>query len=151
MLLLTLNIGKERYAVDANHVIEIIPLIKLDRVPRVDTCIAGIFNYRGETVPVMDLCQFFANRDCIPNLGSRIILVAISSAQGNRKIGLLAESVTEVIKCDEQDLGFSGIQSSHAQFLGRVYHYHQEIIQIIDTKKIVPDSIAHQAMTADSF
>lgn len=146
MLLLTMNIGKERYAIDASRVIEVIPLVRLEHVPRVDACIAGIFNYRGQTVPVVDLCLFFNNQPCRSNLGSRIILIAMQT----KIIGLLAEHVTEAIKCNESDIGNSGIRAAHAEFLGKIYKHQHEIIQIIDTEKIIPDAIARQLTATET-
>ena len=64
MLLLNLNIGKEHYAIRASQVIEIIPLIQLEKVPLVESSIKGIFNYRGNPTPVIDLCELFENRSC---------------------------------------------------------------------------------------
>lgn len=145
MLLLTMNIGAERYGIDAQSVTEIIPLVKLKHVPHVDACIKGIFNYRGIPVPVIDLGIFFENRECRNHLGSRIILSEIKMADGTGKtIGLLAEHVTEVIKCNASHFVSSGIHSAKSQFLQQVYQLNDDLIQIIDIKKIIPDSISKQ-------
>ena len=150
MLLLTMNIGAERYALDAKYIIEVIPLIKIEHVPRVDACISGIFNYRGAPVPVIDLCMFFENRQCSTHLSSRIILTQIKTPDGNDKvIGLIAESMTEVIKCDARDFSSNGIKSDKAAFLQYVYQYGDEILQIIDIMKVIPDSISQQLNATD--
>jgi chemotaxis-related protein WspB len=150
MLLLTMNIGTERFGIDATHVIEVIPLVKLEHVPRVDHCISGIFNYRGVPVPVIDLCVFFDNRRCRNNLSSRIILTQITMPDGSQKtIGLLAERITEVIKCDSKDFNKSVINSANAQFLQYLYQRENEILQIIDVKKVIPDSISRQLSTTE--
>ncbi len=148
MLLLTMNIGSERYALDARHIIEVIPLIKIEHVPKVDASIVGIFNYRGTPVPVIDLCIFFDNRKCRNSLGSRIIITQIKMPDESDKIiGLMAEQMTEVIKCDEKDFSSNGINAANARFLNQVYQYGDEILQIIDVTKIIPDSISKQIST----
>lgn len=145
MLLLTMNIGTQRYGLDAQDVVEVIPLVKLDHVPLVEACISGVFNYRGIPVPVIDLCTFFENRKCSNNLGSRIIITRIVMPDASIKaVGLLAECITEVIKCSAGDFIHSGIQSANAQFLQKIYQHKNEIIQIIDARKIIPDSISKQ-------
>lgn len=149
MLLLTMTIGNESFGLDAQRIVEIIPLVKLDHVPRVDACISGIFNYRGTPVPVIDLCMFFNNHKCRNNLGSRIIITHIKLPdESNKAIGLLAERVTEVIKCNPKDFSSSGISSSNAKFLQYVYQCGNELIQIIDVEKVIPDSISQQLATA---
>ena len=145
MLLLTMNIGKERYGIDANAIIEVIPLVQLDQVPLIDDCILGIFNYRGMPTPVIDLCHLFTQVYCDKKLSSRIIITDIPiSDSETRKIGLVAECVTEVIKCNTDRLMNSGIKSENAQFLGSVYKHGNDLIQIIDSIKILPESIANQ-------
>ena len=145
MLILTMNIGRERYGVDARLITEVIPLVRLDRVPMVDDSILGIFNYRGTATPVVDLCYFFEQRYCDHKLSSRIIIIDIDGDdQPGRKIGLVAECVTEVIKCRDEDMTDSGIASENARFLGGVYKHKNDLIQIIDTGKILPESITRQ-------
>ena len=52
MLLLLLRLGTDRYALDARQVVEVIPVIKLKRIPPAPAYVAGMFNYRGKPVPV---------------------------------------------------------------------------------------------------
>lgn len=144
MLILTMNIGMERYGVNSLYVTEVIPMIKLDHIPMVDKVIKGIFNYRGIPTPVIDLCQFFEEHDCKENLGTRIVIINFSqNGHPDRPIGLIAERITEVIKCDEQLLS-SGIKSGSTPFLGDIYKYNDEMIHIIDVRNILPASIAQQ-------
>jgi chemotaxis-related protein WspB len=140
-----MNIGKERYGIDANAIVEVTPLVRMDQVPMTDACILGIFNYRGAPTPVIDLCYLFTNIYCERKLSSRIMITDIPvSKDETRKIGLVAESVTEVIKCEAEKLMDSGIKSDHAEFLGSVYKHNNELIQIIDAVKILPESISIQ-------
>lgn len=148
MLLLTININDEAYGIDAKHIIEVIPLVILQQVPHVDECIRGIFNYRGTPVPVVDLSIFFNHHACRGSFGTRIIIIHINMRDGTIKaVGLLAEHVTKVIKCNPQDFRSNGISANHAQFLQSVYQHENGIIQIIDVKKVIPDSISQQLNT----
>ena len=145
MLILTMNIGNERYGINANAIVEVTPLVRLDQVPLVDACILGIFNYRGAPTPVIDLCYLFTKVYCEQRLSSRIMITDIRLSENEtRKIGLVAESVTEVIKCEPDQLMSNGIQSEHAEFLGSVYKHNNDLIQIIDSVKILPESISNQ-------
>jgi len=150
MLILTMNIGKERYGINTDQITEIIPLINLDRIPMIDKMISGIFNYRGRPTPVIDLCQFFGNKACARNQGSRIIIIEPEVANANsRPIGLIAERVTEVLKCESDNLISSGVKSEITPFLGSIFQHGSEMIQLIDTKHILPISIAKQIFVDD--
>ena len=140
-----MNIGEERYGIDARLITEVIPLVRLDRVPMVDKCILGIFNYRGIATPVIDLCYLFEQRYCEHKLSSRIIIIDVAmEQQESRKFGLVAECVTEAIKCAPENMTDSGIASVNARFLDGVYKNNNDLIQIIDSGKILPQSITQQ-------
>lgn len=145
MLLLTMNIGAERYGIDVHYISEIIPLVSFDRVPHVDACIRGLFNYRGTPVPVIDLCIFFENRTCNDSFGSRIIITQLDMGDGKNKfVGLLAEQVTEVIKCNPEEFTRNGIASEKSRFLQFICQHQNTMIQILDVPSIIPDSIKQQ-------
>jgi len=148
MLILGLSIGDERYGVDATQVIEVVPLIALRKVPLADKCIRGIFNYRGYPTPVVDLCQLFENRDCENSLSTRIIIIEYTALTGiKRSIGLIAEKITNVTSCEVSEMENSGIHQDQNDFLGLIYTHNTEMIQLIDTNKILPDSISNQLMS----
>lgn len=145
MLILGLNVGKERYGIEAKRVIEIVPLIELKKVPLAENAIKGLFNYRGTPTPVIDLCQLFEKRYCDNSLSTRIIIIEYKAISGaTRPIGLVAEMVTDVMKCEVTEITNTGIQTNHNDFLGLVYKYNNDMIQLIDTHKVLPESISNQ-------
>ena len=145
MLVLGLSIGKEHYGIEATRIIEIVPLIELKKVPLTENAVKGIFNYRGTATPVIDLCQLFEKRSCTNDLSSRIIIINYNdSSENSRPVGLVAERVTDVMKCEIDDVSNSGIQSDKNKFLGKVYKYKNDLIQLIDTHNVLPDSISRQ-------
>lgn len=145
MLILGLNIGHERYGIKATHVIEVVPFIKLKKVPLADKAIKGIFDYRGSPTPVIDLCQLFEARNSSRNLSTRIVIINYKTLQGtSRSIGLIAEQVTDVMQCETDKIVSSGIQTKQNNFLGEVVKYQDDIIQLIDTHHVLPESIRNQ-------
>ncbi len=145
MLILGLSIGEERYGIEATCVIEIVPLIKLKKVPLTESAIKGLFNYRGTPTPVIDLCQLFESRYCSNNLSTRIIIINYLDISGALKpLGLIAEKVTDVMKCEIDKISNSGIQSENNNFLGQIYKHHNDMIQLINTQHILPESISTQ-------
>lgn len=145
MLILGLNVGNERYGIEATYVIEIVPLIELKKVPLSEQGVKGIFNYRGTPTPVIDLCELFEKRSCNNNLSTRIIIIEYTALSGVTKpIGLIAEKVTDVMKCQVDEISNSGIQKPQNNFLGLVYKHNDDMIQLIDTFNLLPESISNQ-------
>lgn len=147
MLILGVSIGSEQYGIEAIRVIEVVPLIQLKKVPLADASIKGLFNYRGQPTPVIDLCQLFEQRPCSDNLSTRIVIVNYPRASGTpRAVGFIAEHITDVMRCQPDDMRNSGITDSSNEFLGLIYSSDNGMVQLIDTDKILPESISRQLM-----
>ena len=75
MLLLTFRAAESLYAVDVARVVEVVPRIDLRRLPHAPAFLAGVFDYRGMVVPVVDLGILLGSEACRDRLSTRIILV----------------------------------------------------------------------------
>lgn len=151
MLMLVFQLGKDRYALETSHVVEVVPSLVLRKLPRAPEYVAGIFNYRGTIVPVIDLCQLTQDRPCDNCLSTRILLVQVRGDHGSsRCIGLRAERVTETLKVSESDLVSPGIAVADAPYLGKLISDAQGMIQCIRVEDILPkklmDSLFQEAM-----
>ena len=60
MLALSFHIGNDRYLVNSRDVVEVLPLVHLQRVGHRHDCLAGLFTYRGAVTPVIDLYRLLA-------------------------------------------------------------------------------------------
>lgn len=145
MLILGLSVGQEKYGIEATRVIEVVPLIQLQKVPLAEPSIKGLFNYRGNPTPVVDLCQLFEHRDCTNSLSTRIVIIHYIALSGDaRPIGLIAEQVTDIVRSEVSKMSNSGIEDTGNDFLGQIYNSPNGMIQLIDTNKILPESISKQ-------
>ena len=96
MLVLRFQLGEDVLELDARDVVEVIPCVELQRVPHAPDYVAGLLNYRGRPVPVIDLCWLSLQRASRPLLSTRIILVRHDAAISvDGRLGLMAERVTE--------------------------------------------------------
>jgi chemotaxis-related protein WspB len=75
MLLLTFRAAESLYAVDVARVVEVVPRVNLRRLPHAPAFIAGLFDYRGTVVPVIDLGTLLGSEKCRNQLSTRIVLV----------------------------------------------------------------------------
>ncbi|TCK18898.1 chemotaxis-related protein WspB [Thiogranum longum] len=145
MLMLLFQLGNSRYAIPAHEVVEIASMVELDPLPMTPGYIAGLFNYRGQHVPVMDLCQLLNKRACSNLITTRMILVNFPLTNGGTRIlGLLAERVTETLRIDEQDFTDTGISIPEAPFIGRAAHSDQGLVQQLSITELVPADVQSQ-------
>ncbi|MDY0038966.1 MAG: chemotaxis protein CheW [Desulforhabdus sp.] len=149
MLLLIYCVGKERYGLDSNQIIEVVPQVILKPLPHAPDYVAGLFNYRGNIVPVVDLCALIGSAPCEPLLSTRIILVEYPGADGEQHVlGLLAERVTETLNCNEEDFNPPGITVPGDAYLGDVFVDGEGMVQRIRIDAILPESLRRSLFVA---
>ncbi|XWK90581.1 MAG: chemotaxis protein CheW [Phormidium sp.] len=140
MLILIFHIGNSLYAIDSSNVIEVIPRVTYREVPYVPKYVAGLFNYRGAIVPVIDLCQLIRGTPCKPYLSTRVIMVSYPGKDGKvQYIGLMAERVIKTRNKPEIEFVSSGIQANEAAYLGGMVMDEKGMIQRIDLDRLFAD------------
>ena len=101
---LTLTLGKERYAVDVMSVRGIIQPMDISPVPRASAEFLGVINLRGKIIPVIDLRIKFG-LEFTGRTNRTLIVVVESGAAGARKqTGLLVDEVQEVMTLSDGDV-----------------------------------------------
>lgn len=109
MLLLVFYLGEEKYLLKHDNIREISPMVVLKKMPQMPDYFAGFFNYRGQVVPVIDLCQFIQGYPCQMRLSTRIMLIDyVQADQSTTILGLMAERLTEAVRKPETALISSG-------------------------------------------
>ena len=149
MLFLLFQIRDERYCLEASRVIEVAPMVQAKPVPLAPPYVAGLINYRGAAVPVIDLATLLYGSPCRPLLSTRIILVDYESGDGSRHaLGLLAEHVTETISRRKEDFQPPGIEVEDARFLGEVVFDDEGMVRRVEVEKLLPESLRDYLFTA---
>ena len=142
MLYLLFHVKDESYAVDVREVIEVIPKVKLRSIPKAPGYVAGLLNYRGESVPVLDLCMLLHDRKCAAVFGSRIVLVKYPDARGAERIlGLLAEQVTDTLQCEAKEFRPSTLVHTSAPYLREVTTHRDQLVQRVDVSALLPAEV----------
>ncbi|MGA7878297.1 MAG: chemotaxis protein CheW [Desulfoferrobacter sp.] len=148
MLLLIFYAGKERYGIDSTKVIEVVPSVSFKSVPHAPSYVAGLLSYRGNIVPVVDLSALIGGAPSKPLLSTRVILVEYVGADGGEHIlGLLAERVTETLKCREEDFKPPGIVASESPYLGDLFVDEEGMIQRIEVDAVLPEELRKSLFT----
>ena len=142
MLFILFQIGRDRYALSAGSIIEVLPLMNLKRVPCAPGGVAGVLNYHGTSVPVIDLNEMLLAQPAARRLSTRIILVKYPlEAQHSRALGLIAEHATNMIQRSIQDFKETGVESDDARYLGRVTNDTGDLIQWIEVERLLTPEV----------
>lgn len=149
MLLIRFQIGDEHYALNTDDVIEIIPVVTLRPLPGAPEFVPGIFDYRGQIVPVIDISTLTINKPSQPRLSTRIVLYNFPYKEGeNPIIGLMAEYMTDTLEVDESQFQTTGITSNKSINLGPVIDYKGTLIQCIQLDRLLSKEIQNKIFTS---
>jgi chemotaxis-related protein WspB len=141
VLILRFYLGDEMYVIKCQRIKEIVPMVALKRVPHAPACVAGLFNYRGMIVPVVDLRQFIDEIPCEIRMSTRIILVDYVRDDAKPSIfGIMAERVTEASEKPDSAFIPPSISIPNASYLAGVMMENKEMIQLIDLDRL-PDHL----------
>lgn len=142
MLFVLFHVKGECYAIAGRQVVEIVPWAKLRRIPKTPAYVAGLLNYRGTGVPVLDLCALFTGEGCGAVLSSRVMLVAYRDDKGgDHVLGLMAENITDTLDCDPKRFVPAGIENPDAPYLREVATLRDRIVQRIDVNALLPAKV----------
>ncbi len=142
MLFLTFQLGRDRYAIEASRVQEVLPLLALKRLPQAPRGVAGIFNLRGQPVPALDLNELSFGQPARARLTTRIVVVQHTDATGRKyPLGLIAEQVTQTLRKEPKDFVDAGVTVTKAPYLGPVLMDLQGPIQWLHTQHVVSEPI----------
>lgn len=142
VLLLVFHLDRDRYAIDAAQVVSVLPLMQAKAIPQAPAAVAGVFDYRGELVPLIDLCRLALGRDARALRSTRVIVVHYPMDDGaTRKLGLIAEQVLETVRMDPAAFEAAGVDHPQAPYLGEVASDARGLIQRVRVRSLLPESV----------
>jgi chemotaxis-related protein WspB len=145
MLFLVFQLGPDRYAIEAAQVVEVLPLVNLKHIPRAPLGVAGVLDYHGTPVPLIDFTELAQGTPARKWMSTRIILVNHRDKSGKiHLLGFLAEHATETMHRSEEDFVDSGVTAADAPYLGPVITDAAGIIQRIGIQNLLSDSVGDQ-------
>jgi chemotaxis-related protein WspB len=142
MLFLLFQLGKDLYALEAGQVVEVLPLVEITQIPQSPRGVAGMFNHRGEPVPVIDLSELTLGQSAARRFSTRMILVHYADEkEGQHLLALIAEKATQTLHRDAKDFVASGVTNDQASYLGPVATDRRGLIQWIKVNQLLPPSV----------
>ncbi|MFZ3046435.1 MAG: chemotaxis protein CheW [Desulfatirhabdiaceae bacterium] len=101
---LTYTLANEEYGIGILKIKEIIGMLPITSVPQTPLFVKGVINLRGKVIPVVDLRLKFAMPPMDYTERTCIIVVEISATTGAIMIGVVVDSVSEVLNIKEEDV-----------------------------------------------
>ncbi len=147
---LTFSLQNELFAIGILHIKEILEYGSLTPVPLMPAFIRGVINLRGAVVPVIDLAARFGGGQSQLNKRSCIVIVEINAQAQQQSIGILVDSVSEVLEIPPVDVEPAPsfgvrIRSDFISGMGKV---NDKFVIILDVDHVL--SIEELAQLSDS-
>lgn len=101
---LTFSLENEEYGIGILKVKEIIGMMTITSVPRTPDFVKGVINLRGKVIPVIDLRVKFDMAPIEYSERTCIIVVEIEFDARTISIGIVVDSVSEVLNIKEEEI-----------------------------------------------
>ncbi|MDD4616860.1 MAG: chemotaxis protein CheW [Alphaproteobacteria bacterium] len=101
---LTFTLDKEVFAIEINRIREVIDYLNVTPVPRMPAFLRGVINLRGNVVPVIDLRLMLGMKATEKKVDTCIIITEVMIDETPLHLGMLADSVQEVIDVDSSQI-----------------------------------------------
>jgi purine-binding chemotaxis protein CheW len=146
---LTFTLNGENFAVPIKNVMEIMESGKITQVPNAPKTIVGIFNFRGEIVPLVDMYNRF---NCTEgsNSAKMIIVVDLEVEKKKTHIGLYVDDVTDVIEFSAADIRKTPEMGIHysQDFLQGIVDIDKQFVMVLNIEKVLDFKIETSDYTA---
>jgi purine-binding chemotaxis protein CheW len=152
---LTFMISGEEYAISLLKVKEIIEYDTVTQVPKTPDWIRGVINLRGSVVPVIDLAVKFRQAPSVAGKLTCIVITEVQSGDEAAVMGIMADSVRQVIDLRPQDIEESPSFGTRVKvdYLLGMARSGKKFCLLLDTEKVLstdellelPDSVEETA------
>ncbi|MCG8617849.1 MAG: chemotaxis protein CheW [Desulfobacterales bacterium] len=101
---LTFSLENEEYGIGILKVKEIIGMMPITQIPRTPAYVKGVINLRGKVIPIIDLRARFGMPPQDYDEKTCIIVVEIETEGGIVMIGIVVDSVSEVLNVQQGEI-----------------------------------------------
>ena len=131
--LVVFYLGDEAFGVDIEQVREIIKMTDITQMPNAPEFVEGIINLRGQITTIMDLRKRLGIKVSEADVHTRII---VHEASGST-LGMIVDSVTEVIKLNGKDIDPPSEASTNAKYIKGVGKLGDRLLILLDINKVL--------------
>ena len=136
---LTFKLHNELFAVNVEKVLEVLLEYRLVEVPDAPTYIAGMINFRGDIIPVIN----FRKKFNFPESSNKniIIVMDIVIDEASIKFGAIVDGVKDVFDVNKEEIKTIPEFGSkyNPEYLTGMIHKNDEFFMLLDIEKIFSD------------
>lgn len=150
--LVVFRLAGEQFAAPITRVREILRPLRVTRMPRVAHFVRGLFNLRGQVLPLLDTR---ARLGLGPTDDARAkdprARVMVLEAQGE-PVGLMVDEVMEVLRCAEEDLQAPAnvLDLPAAHFLASVLDLDGRLVLVLDLDRLLEGAAESAEATVEA-
>ncbi len=125
---LVFDLGGKLFAFELSNVREVVRVKEVTKVPRAPDYIKGVFNLRGQIVPLIDLSK-------VINAGSSKCREAIILSYDDELVGIAVESVRGVLRVTKDDI--TSPPSDASEFIEGLVKWGDRLVSILSSEKVL--------------
>ena len=135
---LSFKLEEEEFALDISKVREVLDFTKITKVPQTPDFMKGVINLRGSVVPVVDLNMKFGKKTTNKTVNTRIIIGEVSIEGNDTVLGVLADSVNEVMELEPESIEPAPRIGTrlNTDFIKGMGKREEEFVMILDIDKV---------------
>ncbi|MDA3866599.1 MAG: chemotaxis protein CheW [Salinivirgaceae bacterium] len=136
--ILSFQLGDEVFGVNVTNVLEVLHNKGVTPIPRSETFVRGIVQFRGEIVTVIDFSEKLNLHNNSPTSGKVIVVFYVQSNAHSFKVGVLADDVKAVDQIPAAKIQPVEEMNHYfnPEFLKGVYQRNSEFVIVLDIDKI---------------
>jgi purine-binding chemotaxis protein CheW len=147
----TFNLMREEYALEIQHVREIIECERVTAIPSMPPVVRGVINLRGAVVPAVDLPVKFGFPETPLGLGTYIVVLDLVWSGETVRLGLLTSELGRVIDVAANDIKpvpdfGTRIQSEYLRGVGDI---EGRFVLFLDTERLLSPAELLRLTTVD--
>ncbi|MGF1750147.1 MULTISPECIES: chemotaxis protein [Vibrio] len=135
MLLFTLNMQKQRFAIGTLKVREIVPFLPTTQIPYSHRHVVGTVSIRGLTVPVIDMAAAIGFRPITPEEYSTTYLVVTDCLR--TVVAFMVREIDKIIECNWKEIEPAPESSGKNIFVTGVTKFNDDIVQLLDVELLL--------------
>ncbi|MFZ2492669.1 MAG: chemotaxis protein CheW [Thermoanaerobaculia bacterium] len=131
----TFLVEGETFGLPVTHVIEILRVSAITRVPHAPPTVRGVTNMRGRVLPVVDLRVRLGGIEAPVGETARILVV---TSRG-RLLGLLVDAVQQVLRLDRLAVEPPppDVMTAQSDYIVGVYHLEDALVILLDVDRVL--------------
>ena len=136
---LSFKLGREVFAASVNHVVNILELKPITKVPHAPDYMSGVINLRGKVIPVVGLRNKFGLDAVEDTERTCIIVVQVAGGNGTVTMGILVDEVSEVVDVarDQLEPAPSFGSSIHTDFILAMGKIGEHVVILLDIDRVL--------------